>query len=165
MQQKHGMARGIRVWVGKRSYSELLWDAASGDCSPACSFGTSGQLKHMKIIWSTTAHNKNQVKQNASTCKPFRSSVKSLWGPKHTFVPKGGEICIARPTTDLSKSQCWIFWVTCLAPAGVLFFEESCLSVAPWNIYVCWCAERCEGQQYRCDRCFVSQKVKHIPIF
>ena len=164
------MAMGERAGAGIL-YNRLLWDAAGGDCSLSCAPGTSMQLKHMKINWTTISHNKNQVKQNAPTCKPCGFPVKSFWCLDHTSVTKGGETCIAEPTTGLPKSQCWILLVTCRAPTSVLFFEESCLSVAPWNmyiyiyIYVCWFAERCEGQQYRCVRCFVSQRVNIKSMF
>ena len=111
MSAKHGMARGTRGGFGKNSYNWLLWNAAGDDCSPASTLGSSGQSKHMKINWATIAYNRNQVKQKASTCKWFRSSVKYIWGLKHASVPKGGETCIAEPTTSLPKYSGGFSWL------------------------------------------------------
>ena len=110
MSAKHGMARGSRGGFGKNSYNQLPWDAAGDDCSPASTLGSSGQSKHMKINWATIAYNRNQVKQKASTCKWFRSSVKYIWGLKHASVPKCGETCFAEPTTSLSKYSVGLSW-------------------------------------------------------
>ena len=159
MSAKHGMARGTRGGFGKNSYNQLPWDAAGDDCSPASTLGSSGQSKHMKINWATIAYNRNQVKQKASTCKWFRSSVKYIWGLKHASVPKGGETCIAEPTTSLPKYSVGFSWLLVGRWPAYYFFQESCLSVVPWNIYVCWCVERREGQHYRCVCWFLLQKI------
>ena len=50
MPHTHGMVRGIHAGAGKHSHSGLLWNVVGGDCSPACFFGTSGQLQQTKTI-------------------------------------------------------------------------------------------------------------------
>ena len=113
-----------RGGFGKNSYNQLPWDAAGDDCSPASTLGSSGQSKHMKINWATIAYNRNQVKQKASTCKWFRSSVKYIWGLKHASVPKCGETCFAEPTTSLSKYSVGLSWLPVGRWPAYYFFKN-----------------------------------------
>ena len=136
MSAKHGMARGTRGGFGKNSYNRLLWNAAGDDCSPASTLGSSGQSKHMKINWATIAYNRNQVKQKASTCKWFRSSVKYIWGLKHASVPKGGETCIAEPTTSLPKYSVGFSWLRVGGWPPYCFFKNRVYQLSH-EIYIC----------------------------